>query len=97
MLGWFNAAKAKSLGTELAQLVAQKFPLEDAKASTKHMRKREQVLRAMDSKIRDFKASEKLNVYKTAQLCNAFKWHLKDAGFPDEFIDTLMGWLAPRL
>lgn len=97
MLGWFDAANAKAFGKDLALLVAQRFPLEDAKASAKHLRKREQVLRAMESKIRDFKSVENLNVYKTAQLCNAFKWHLKDAGFADDFVDTLLGWLAPRL
>jgi len=97
MFGWFDAARAKSFGKELALLVAQRFPLEDAKASAKHLRKREQVLRAMESKIRDFKSTERLNVYKTAQLCNAFKWQLKDSNFPDEFVDTLMGWLTPKL
>lgn len=97
MLRWFDADKAQSFGRELALLIAKKFPLENTTANSQHLRQREQVLRAMESKIRDFKSIEPLNVYKTAQLCNAFKWQLKDSGFPADFIDTWLGWLAPRL
>ena len=36
-----------------------------------------------------FKLEHKLNIYKKAQLGNAFKWALKDAGYDPEFVDQL--------
>jgi hypothetical protein len=33
-------------------------------------------------------------MYKTAQMGNAFKWALKDAGYDDAYVDRLTEWLV---
>ena len=35
-----------------------------------------------------FARTHKLNVYKKARFANQFKWALKDAGYPPEFIES---------
>src|SRR6266581_3721030 len=35
------------------------------------------------------KAADRLNLYKKAHLGNRVKWALKEAGYPEEFVDAL--------
>ena len=43
----------------------------------------------MFQKMALFKREHKLNIYKEAQLGNAFKWSLTDAGYDSKYADQL--------
>ena len=51
----------------------------------------------MAEQVSEFKLEHKLNFYKKAQLGNAFKWTLKEAGYTDEEINQLTGVLMRQL
>jgi hypothetical protein len=40
-------------------------------------------------KIQQFKINHKLNIYKKAQLGNAFKWKLLEANYDQTLVDEL--------
>ena len=78
------------------------FVLSELAASTekradKFTGKAEKVLIRADQRVRDFKARERLNVYKKAKLANAFLWTLKDNGCSQEYANQLTDWLSVRL
>ena len=94
---WFDAKAAKRFGTELAEAFAKAVPVEANLPDKKFSRKAEAALTKMHHMVVDFKALNRLNVYKKAQLGNSFKWSLRDAGFDSSYVDRLTEWLVERL
>jgi hypothetical protein len=97
MLSWFDAREAKLFGSHLAKFFISKIPLDLTISEKKLGSKTEFVLKKMAEQVASFKRREKLNVYKRAQLGNAFKWELKDSGYDDAYIEALTGWLVTKL
>jgi len=97
MFSWFNAKAAKQFGNELAKMVMQQLPLDNKLNARKLESKREFIIKKMISEIANFRQREKLNFYKTAQIGNTFRWSLKEAGYDNEFIETLTGFLVTHL
>lgn len=94
---WFNAAEAKQFGTALGKFYAGKLPLDADKTDKKFENKKEFVTKKMAEQVGEFKLEHQLNLYKKAQLGNAFKWTLKEAGYADEEINQLTGSLMRQL
>ena len=93
ILSWFDAQKAKDFGTSLAAFFIERVPVKDRIEEEKFAAKTQKILAQMARQVTQFKAQNKLNTYKKAQLGNAFKWTLKDAGFEGAYIDQLTKWL----
>lgn len=98
-LSWFDAENAKAFGTSLAILFIEKVPVNDSQTVDDKLfeRKTKKVLATMTTKITDFRKTNSLNVYKRAQLGNAFKWKLKEAGYAPEYINELTLWVVKQI
>ena len=88
LLSWFDANEAKKFGEALAQFYIERIPL-DAEGGKKAASKKQEVLDKMFQKMARFRLEQKLNIYKNAQLGNAFKWTLTDAGYDPVYVDQL--------
>lgn len=97
MFGWFNAARAEEFGASLAKFFIQNMPANKQMKDAKFTAKMEFVLKKMEVQINTFKQGERLNIYKTAKLGNAFKWTLKDAGLDAALSAKLLEWLVANL
>lgn len=97
MLGWFNAARAEEFGAALAKFFIEKMPADKQMNDAKFAAKTEYLLTKMEAQIKVFKQAEKLNIYKTAKLGNAFKWTLKDAGLDPALSAKLVEWLIANI
>lgn len=97
LFNWFNAKPATEFGNLLAETFAKSVAAEAKLSEKKFSQKAESALRNMQRMVGQFKTTEKLNVYKKAQLGNSFKWRLKDLGYDDAYIDRLTEWLLERL
>lgn len=88
VLSWFDASEAKEFGGSLARFYIERIPLGDFSVKNKSVAKKHQeVVNKMFQQMTRFKLEHKLNIYKKAQLGNAFKWALTDAGYDAEFVD----------
>lgn len=88
VLSWFDASEAKEFGASLAHFYIERIPLGDSGGKNKPIAKKQQeVVNKMFQQMARFKIDHRLNIYKKAQLGNAFKWALKDAGYDAEFVD----------
>ena len=94
---WFDASEAKQFGNALAQFYLAKLPVDTDRADKKYPNKKEFVSKKMAEQIGDFKLENKLNLYKKAQLGNAFKWALRDAGYSSKDVDELTTALMHQL
>ena len=97
MFGWFDAREAKQFGASLAAFYIAQMPVDLKLSDKKFAARTESTLRNLSGKVDVFKAARGLNGYKKAQLGNAFKWALKDAGYDAAYIDKLTDWLVTRL
>ena len=93
MLKWFDAKEEQAFGRALAQFYVDRVPFEAPFSEKKFATKTQDTLRKMDLQIRQFRSSHALNVYKKAKLGNAFKWHLREAGYDAQYVDELTEWL----
>lgn len=97
LLEWFDAEKAKEMGESLALYFIKNIPLTERIDEKKFMRKTKKILEALAKQVSEFKKTNKLNMYKRAQLSNTFKWTLKNAGFSDPYINELTIWLVKNI
>lgn len=97
IFSWFSSSASVRFGNELAGFVLAELSGSAGKHETKFSAKAEKALIRADQRVRDFKARERLNVYKKAKLANAFLWTLKDRGCSEEYAGQLTEWLSHRL
>jgi hypothetical protein len=97
MFSWFSTSESSRFGQELATFVLSELSVSAGKGDAKFTAKAEKALLRADQRVRDFKARERLNVYKKAKLANAFLWTLKDSGCSEEYANKLTDWLSVRL
>jgi len=86
---WFDTREID----EFAQLIAAElFKRVPPATLDSHTKKAAERLRntheAIFARAGKFARTHKLNVYKKARLGNQFRWALKEAGFPREFVDA---------
>lgn len=88
VLSWFDAREAKEFGASLAKFYIERVPPGASSAKSKSaIKKHEEVVTKVFQQLERFKLEHKLNVYKKAQLGNAFKWTLQEAGYAPELAD----------
>lgn len=93
ILSWFDARQAKEFGASLAGFFVERVSVNQKTEEKKFAEKTQKTLDQMAEQIARFKTQHKLNTYKKAQLGNAFKWTLKDAGVMPAQVDQLTKWL----
>lgn len=93
---WFDASEAKAFGTLQAQYFMERIPLEAQLNEKKFAAKTKDALEKMNLQVRKFKEDHKLSVYKRAQVGNAFKWLLRDAGYDEAYVEKLTLWLMTQ-
>ena len=97
MLSWFDTKASALFARELAEDLMGSLLATSAVRDAKFMAKAEKALIRADSKVRTFRARERMNVFKKAKLANAFLWQLKDRGCPEDYAEELTQWLTLRL
>jgi hypothetical protein len=96
IFSWLNTKDEKVFGESLAVFFAGRIPPDSDFKAKKFTAKAQQVLASMGLQVDKFKNEHKLNVLKKAQLGNAFKWKLRDAGYDHAYVDELTEWLMLR-
>ena len=97
LFSWFDATASKEFGASLAKLYIERLPVTSNENDKRFTSKTKSVLDTMAQRVDQFKASNRLNTYKKAQLGNAFKWALREGGYDKAYIDRLTEWLVTRI
>lgn len=86
---WFDASEAERMGLAFADIIAAGFPGIERKNPEKTVVARAKVLEDLFAQARQFRQTQKPNMYKRAKLGNAFKWRLLDQDFEPAFVNDL--------
>lgn len=98
LFNWFDASEAKKFGASLAAFYLERNPSAVSSRKEKFVaQKQQELLDKMVQQIVQFRHDNKLNIYKKAQVGNAFKWALKEAGCDAHYVDQLTNWLLHGL
>jgi hypothetical protein len=89
IFAWFDTREGDALAREIVSELIKRvppttLPAKDKKAALR-LRNTHDAIFARAGK---FARTHRLNVYKKARFANQFKWALKDAGYPPEFIES---------
>lgn len=97
MFSFFNADAAKEFGSKMAQFYMERMPVDAALKDKQFAVKSQKIFEKMELQIAAYRQQNKLNTYKIAQMCNAFQWELKDAGYKDDYVSKLTQWFVVRV
>ena len=90
MLGWFNCKEVDAFADGVVADLVKRVPPAAVEVPAKKAAQRLKTTNDMIFKRAEtFARSQRLNLYKKAHLGNRVKWALKEAGYPQEFVDAL--------
>jgi hypothetical protein len=96
--GWFSTKEVDRFADSLVAELLERFPHTGLDvASRKSAERAVKTLDRMYSSISSFAAQHRPNLYQKARFGNRLKWALKDAGYPDPFIETVTHELVKYL
>jgi hypothetical protein len=87
--GWFDTGEVDEFARSIAAELVKRVPPTSLEARDEKAAKRlANTHQAVFSRAGQFARTHKLNVYKKARLGNQFRWALKEAGYPAEFVQS---------
>ena len=96
MFNWFNSTEAVAQGKEIALSVFGLLaPAETGAITRAEGRIREKFERLIERSTSAVR-SRRFNLYQKAKFANTLKWELREAGYPDEFIDEFLTFILVR-
>jgi hypothetical protein len=98
VFSWFNTRVVDAfVDAEVADLIKRAPPAKLAGEGPTNAKATEQLARGHDlllRRARDFVQREKPNLYQKARIANRLKWALREAGYPQGFVDEFAYALA---
>ena len=89
ILRWFDTREIDELAHSIAAELAKRIPPSKLESPTKQAAERlRNTHDAVFTRVGKFARTHKLNIYKKARLGNQFRWALKEAGYPPEFVES---------
>ena len=87
---WFNCKEVDEFVDSIVGDLMKRYPpsgveLPGKKAVEKLRRTHDVIF----NRVEIFARAQNLNLYKKAHMGNRFKWALREAGYPGDFVDTL--------
>ena len=88
LLNWFNTKEVDEFaGTIVAELIKRIPPTSDL-PKRKRKEKLSKTHKVLFDRAEQFARSHRLNIYQKARLGNRFKWALREAGYPPDFVEA---------
>ena len=85
----FKTRKVDEFADSIVAELRERHPPEGATGkSPKDLERLRKLFGRIFGRIDAFAQENKLNLYTKARLANRIRWELKDAGYPEEFIET---------
>lgn len=85
---WFDVKEVDAFADSIVAELRERYPPSGVKLpATKAIGRLTKSFGRMFARIDAFARSSPLNLYKKARLGNRVKWALRDAGYPEEFVE----------
>ena len=89
LFDWFSTAEIDAFAKSIADELIRRVPPASLDAPSKRAAgDLKNSHHAIYAQAERFALAHRLNVYKRARLGNSFRWALRDAGYPAEFVES---------
>ena len=89
IVDWFRTAEIEAFARQIAGELIQRVPPSSLESLTKKgAGQLKHSHHAIYAQAEKFALSQRLNLYKKARLGNCFRWALRDAGYPPDFVES---------
>src|SRR5262245_3167191 len=98
LFGWLDTKEVDAFADSVVAELLRRFPPSGVDLSSKKAVERVvKQVEALMARVAEFARGHKLNVYKKARFGNRIKWALKDANYPDLFVDVMTQELVTQV
>jgi hypothetical protein len=88
-LAWFDTAEVDSFAdTVVAELLRRMPPAQISTSNERSDKRFHRMTEVLSGRARAFGSTQRPNVFKRARLGNRVKWALKEAGYPEAFVEA---------
>ena len=71
------------------------IPAKDAALKQKNYAKKLKKLERLLLRVRTFSKQNQVNTYQKAKFANTVRWSLHEAGYPKDFVESVLGMMLP--
>jgi hypothetical protein len=94
-LKWFDSKASIAFAAEISREILVLIPPEAEEVKEKRQAKQLRRLERLLARVRTFSKQHQLNIYQRAKFANAVRWTLRDAGYPKDFIESVLAMMLP--
>jgi hypothetical protein len=95
VLKWFDATTSVAFADEISHEIQVLIPVTGENIPEKHYTKQVKSLERLLTRVRTFSKQHHLNIYQKAKFANTVRWSLREAGYPKDFIESVLAMVLP--
>ncbi|HSV17437.1 MAG TPA: hypothetical protein VLR71_03440 [Casimicrobiaceae bacterium] len=92
---WFNSEASVAFAAEIAREVQVLIPMKGEALKEKDYAKKLKNLERLLRRVHEFSKQHRLNTYQKAKFGNTVRWLLREAGYPKDFVESVIGMMLP--
>ena len=94
-LKWFDSSASVAFASEISREILSLIPPGGENVQEKRHAKQVRSLERLLGRVRTFSKQHRLNIYQKAKFANTIRWSLRDAGYPADFIESVLAMMLP--
>ena len=95
-LKWFDSKVSVAFASEISREIQILVPAAgDNVVQEKRYSRQVKSLERLLTRVRTFSKQHHLNIYQKAKFANTVRWSLSEAGYPKDFIESVLGMMLP--
>jgi len=95
VLKWFDATTSVAFAAEISNEIQVLIPVTGENIPEKRYTKQVKSLERLLTRVRTFSKQHHLNIYQKAKFANTVRWSLREAGYPKDFIESVLAMVLP--
>ena len=95
LLKWFNADSSVAFGSEISREIQALIPVDSEDMQRQQEPKQRKNLERLLLRVRTFSKQHRLNIYQKAKFANTIRWSLHEAGYPKDFVESVLAMMLP--
>ena len=95
VMKWFDAGASVAFASEISREIQTLVPANSENVQERRNPKQVRSLERLLTRVRSFSKQHQLNVYQKAKFANAVRWSLREAGYPKDFIESVLAMMLP--
>jgi hypothetical protein len=94
-LKWFDSKASVAFASEISREIQILVPAAGEDVKEKRYARQVKSLERLLTRVRTFSKQHRLNIYQKAKFANTVRWSLSEAGYPKDFVESVLAMLLP--